>query len=141
MQCKLCVIRVVENDMKYYIVFWWNTQESLDNNHNPTYLHFLHFSSEIYIYFGTQFISSGCWICLSKALHISYLISWDLHCVIWAERKFSMFIIIIIQCVYIKEDWGPEAWGFSRLVNKKNKSKKSKIWEFRSQIQGVPWDS
>ena len=89
MQCKWCVIRVVVNDVKYYC-FRGENLKGLDNNHtqNP----FFAFSYHHLNIFGS---SPGFCIWLSKALHISYLISWDLHCEIWFERKLSMVIIVI----------------------------------------------
>ena len=92
MQCKWCVIRVVVNDMKYYC-FRSGNLKGLENNHIQN--SFLHFLTNIWISLEAHLISSAFCIWLSKALHISYLISWDLHCEIWFERKLSMVIIVI----------------------------------------------
>ena len=93
MQCKWCVIRVVVNDVKYYC-FRGENLKGLDNNHTQnSFLHFL--TDNISIFLEAHPIGSGFCIWLSKALHISYLISWDLHCEIWFERKLSMVIIVI----------------------------------------------
>ena len=91
MQCKWCVIRVVVNDMKYYC-FQSENLKGLDNNH--TQLLFCIFFWDFNI-LEAHLISSGCCIWLSKALHISYLISWNLRCEIWFERKLSMVITVI----------------------------------------------
>ena len=99
MQCKWCVIRVVVNDVKYYC-FRCENLKGLDNNHIQNSF-FLHFLTNISIFLKAHLISSGFCIWLSKALHISYLISWNLHCEIWFERKLSMVIIVIffiLQC-------------------------------------------
>ena len=71
----------------------WKPQGPRQQSHSELFFAFSyqHFN----IFLEAHLISSGFCIWLSKALHISYLISWDLHCEIWFERKLSMVIIVI----------------------------------------------
>ena len=71
----------------------WKPQESRQQSYSTPFLHFL--SLDFNFAGSPTLISSGCCIWLSKALHISYLISWDLHCEIWFERKLLMDIKVI----------------------------------------------